>query len=718
MPKTNERFRSANGRRLVLIADDETVYREQLGNLLKEDYEIIYACDGEETLRQIEQSKELLALVLLDLHMPRLGGFEVLSRMKEDNDARHIPVIILTSDQDMEVESLRIGASDFMPKPYPRADVVRARVLHTIELSEDRQLIDRTERDHLTKLYNKDFFYRYADQYDLFHQDTPTDSIVIDINHFRVLNERFGTAYGDKVLVRIANLLREKVSDGILCRRNADTFLIYRPHREDYRELLDYISDGLAESELELSNIHLRMGVYQNVDKKVAVERRFDRAALASNAIRGSYAKNIEIYDETLSEKELFNERLVDGFDAAIREKQFKVFYQPKFDVRFDPPILSSAEALVRWQHPQLGLIPPGVFVPLFEDNGLIHTLDNYVWRTAAKQIRDWKDRLGFSVPVSVNVSRIDLYDPGLKDELLSILSENGLDNSDLLLEITETAYTLDSDKIIDTVIELRGCGFRIEMDDFGSGYSSLNMLSTMPVDALKLDMQLIRNAFLSNKDTRMLEVIIEIADYLSVPVIAEGVETEEQYLALKAIGCDLIQGYFFSKPVPAAEYETFVVDRMENDARTRGGSGIPHSRQSKSEALDRLSHVMMSGFDILYYVNLENERYVILSAAGKFSELDIDRCGCCFFADAANNIRMTTHPDDVERVCAGMRKEVIEEALSKSADYFLTYRVLFGDEMFYYTTRIIKPDSYDKEHIIVGIYNVDRQIRQVIPHD
>ena len=213
-----------------------------------------------------------------------------------------------------------------------------------------------------------------------------------------------------------------------------------------------------------------------------------------------------------------------------------------------------------------LSLISPGVFIPLFEDTGLIRKLDAYVWEEAARQIRVWKDNFDFSVPVSVNVSRIDLFDANLMTSLQKMLDRHGLTSKDLHLEVTESAYTQDSEQIIQTVEQLRNIGFQIEMDDFGSGYSSLNMLSALPIDALKLDMQFIRNAFKPGGNVHLLEIIIDIAAYLAVPVIAEGVETEAQLDMLKEIGCDIVQGYFFSKPVPARDFEPFILQRKEAD--------------------------------------------------------------------------------------------------------------------------------------------------------
>jgi diguanylate cyclase (GGDEF)-like protein len=457
------------------------------------------------------------------------------------------------------VESLNIGASDFISKPYPRVEVILARIRRSIELSENRDLIRGTELDQLTGLYNREYFYRYAEQYDLYHREEDTDALVVDINHFRLINERYGKAYADVVLQQLgAGLLAAvKENGGIVCRREADTFQVYCPHREDYDAFAEEIT--AAASEGLKGRIRTRIGVYSRVDKSIDMERRFDRAKSAADTIRNSFSVSVAVYDNALHEKEVYAERLLDDFQEALTQKQFTVFFQPKYDIRPEAPVLSGAEALVRWKHPELGMISPGVFIPLFENNGLIRDLDNYVWREAAAQIRRWKDTLGHAVPVSVNVSRIDMLDPELTETLRNLVEENRLEYGDLHLEITESAYTQDAEHIIQIVSGLRELGFKIEMDDFGSGYSSLNMISTLPIDALKLDMLFIRTAFSENGNIRMLEISLDISRCLSVPMIAEGVETEEQMLTLKRMGCDIVQGYYFSKPVPAEEFERFL---------------------------------------------------------------------------------------------------------------------------------------------------------------
>ena len=558
-------FRPAAEQKRILLIEDEMINQEILKMYLADTYDVAVAGTGKDALEIIRAQCERISLILLDLNLPDIHGLDILRQVKADTRSARLPVIVMTSDSESEVECLSLGASDFIPKPYPRQQVVQARILRTIELYEDRDTLRWTERDQLTGLYNKEFFYRYAAQLDANHPDEPTDAIVLNINHFHIINDRYGKLYGDEVLKQVAGKALEIVErrGGIASRSEADTFLIYCPHVMDYDAFFETVSGNLNQ---DGSRARLRMGAYANADKALDIERRFDRAKLAADRVKNSVTNVIGLYDSSMHEEELLSEQLIEDFPTAIREHQFQVYYQPKFDVRPSEPVLASAEALVRWQHPKLGMVSPGVFIPLFENNGLIPTLDQYVWCEAAKQVRDWKERLGIPLPVSVNVSRIDLYDPLLVDKLEEIVRQNGLSNEDLLLEITESAYTENSDQIISTVKTLQKLGFRIEMDDFGSGYSSLNMLSALPIDALKLDMSFVRNAFSERKDTRLLEVMILLAESFGVTTIAEGVETAEQMFTLKMMGCDIIQGYYFSKPLPAKEFEVFLVEKKEHE--------------------------------------------------------------------------------------------------------------------------------------------------------
>ncbi|MBR5109894.1 MAG: amino acid permease [Clostridia bacterium] len=548
-------------KRYVLIVEDELVNQRILGKMIGDGYELLYASNGVEALEQIKNNTDDLALVLLDLQMPQMSGMEVLKVMKEEAELSGIPVIVMTADQSAEVDCLKIGAIDFIPKPYPKPEIIQVRVNRCIELSEKRSIIQSTERDSLTGLFNLDYFLRFVRMYDQHYMDMPMDAIVLDVNHFHMLNERYGKQYGDSVLARLGARVRRIAREvgGLGCRRSADTFYIYCPHQEDYGSILDKASEGIVDEDVAGDRVRLRLGVYAQADKSLQIEHRFDYAKTAANTVKSGYLKAIGIYDTEMHEKELYRERLLEDFKPSLESGCFMVYFQPKFDIRPETPVLASAEALVRWNHPELGMITPGVFIPLLEDNGLIPDLDRFVWRETAAQIRSWKDRFGASIPVSVNVSRIDMLTPNLEAVFGQILEEYNLSAGDFLLEITESAYTGDADQVITMAKRLRGMGFRIEMDDFGTGYSSLGMLSNLPIDALKLDMSFVRSAFGETRDVRMIELILDIAKYLHVPVVAEGVETEEQYKELKAMGCDLVQGYYFSKPVPAETFRNFL---------------------------------------------------------------------------------------------------------------------------------------------------------------
>lgn len=736
MLKSHEKFYSENGKRLILVVDDEMINRELMGAVLEQDYEVIYAENGEQAMELILANQDTLSLVLLDLMMPVMSGKEVLSRIKASPLTRQIPVIVLTADQNAEIETLGLGATDFILKPYPEPGVIQARVLRTIELSEDRQIILSTERDPLTGLYNRDYFYSHADQYDHHHKGVPMDAIVVDVNHFHMINERFGIAYGDKILRRIGEKLRNEVFDvnGIVCRREADTFMVYCPHGKNYKKLLEGASQGLDDDEASNNRIRLRMGVYEDVDKTLEIERRFDRAKMAADTVRNSFTKTIGMYDKTLHERELYAEQLIEDFPTAIAQHQFVVWFQPKFDIRPKTPTLASAEALVRWQHPTLGMINPGIFIPLFEDNGLIQELDNYVWRTTAQQIREWKDRLGFSVPISVNVSRIDMYDPMLLDTLQGLLEEHQIDPGELLLEITESAYTQESEQIVSTVNKLRALGFHIEMDDFGTGYSSLNMISTLPIDALKLDMQFIRTAFSGKHDTRMLEVIIDIADYLKVPVIAEGVETEVQLRALKAMGCDLVQGYYFSRPVPAHEFEHFVVERKdqaEQQALPRDelvkdtyhdtllrtndieAGRAPEETHERDAAYSRIAEALAKDYLSIYYVNVETEEFVEYVSRSDYKGLGIQRKGTDFFALSQENMKRVGYKDDLDQFLESFTKENVMRGLEDGGTFAITYRLVLDGRPTYMHLKATRMADANDPHIVLGVSNIDAQIRR-----
>ncbi len=550
----------SNIKRTVLVVDDEEINREILGTILEDSYEVAFAANGEEAMDVIREKGPLLSLVLLDIMMPIKDGYAVIEEMQQDVIMRNIPIIVLTSDVTAEVESLKRGAVDFIKKPYDMPEKILARVKRIIALFEDRMIIQSTERDELTGLLSKSFFYEYATMQDRFYPGRKMDAVVTNINHFHLFNELYGMQEGDRLLFTVAETIKKyaEKKDGIAGRSENDIFYLYIPHKDSYEDILEDVKRAIIDDYM-IHNAQIRIGVNDSIEEDTGIEMAFERARMAGNTIRDDYSRNIAYYDDKMRKQRVFEERLIQDIADGLARKQFIVLYQPKYDIQGDEPVLKGAEALVRWNHPEFGMVYPGSFISLFEENGLIQLVDEYVCRAAAKQVKKWKDEFGVTIPISVNISRIDIMDDEIVDTISDIVSAAEIDNSELHLEITESAYSADTHQLVEKVIEFRKRGFVIEMDDFGSGYSSLNMLTTLPIDILKVDMKFIHGVHEDEKNTRMMELIMDIADFIKVPVVAEGVEKEQQYHILKDLGCEMIQGFYFSEPVVAAEFEELI---------------------------------------------------------------------------------------------------------------------------------------------------------------
>lgn len=467
-------------------------------------------------------------------------------------------------------EDKKVSFADFVKDnfvPFVAAAATIATLLLSLSLysaktrkqaKERQRLISAAENDELTGLFNRGFFYEYARHFLDTYPDLKMDAIVLNIEQFQLVNELNGRDFGDRVLCFLGEEIKTFLEGtiGIASHIEADRFDIYCKHLEDYQALLDRFQNRLNELSPSAS-IRLRMGVMP-WQEDLGSDQAFDRAWSACNRVRGGN-RHLMIYNQEIHARENYNQRLLNDLRRAVEQREFKVFYQPKYNIQCDSPRLTSAEALIRWQHPELGLIPPDDFIPLFEGNGQISIVDKYVWAETARQIAAWKEKYGVVLPVSVNLSRVDVFDPKLEEILDGLVKDNGLERRTLHLEVTESAYTENAEELLKVIERLRSKGYEIEMDDFGSGYSSLNLLSSMPVDILKMDRGFIRNIEHSEQDFRLVELILDIAKNLKMPVIAEGVETERQLAMLKDAGCDLVQGYYFSRPVPPEEFEKFI---------------------------------------------------------------------------------------------------------------------------------------------------------------
>lgn len=542
--------------RKLLAVEDNVINREILKEILSPEYQVLEAGNGQEALAVLEEQKDKISLILLDVQMPVMDGYTFLRKMKAEPSYSSIPVIVTTqSDTEAdEVEALSYGATDFVGKPY-RPQILRHRVASIINLRETAAIINQFRYDQLTGLYSKEFFYQRVNEILVQNPRKEYDIICSDIENFKLVNDIFGNAAGDSLLRDIAHMYQELVGDfGICGRLHADQFVSVLERRFVYT---DEVFGRLSNEVNGLSctkNIVMKWGIYHVDDRNVSVEQMCDRALLAARNIKGQYGKYFAVYDDAMRRQLIREQSIVDGMEKALEEGQFEVFLQPKY--RIKDSSLIGAEALVRWNHPEWGFQSPAMFIPLFEKNGFITQLDKYVWDRTCARIRDWDDRGYRPISVSINVSRADIYNADLPDILRDIVRRHGISPERIPLEITESAYTEDPKQIISTVETLKERGFVIEMDDFGSGYSSLNMLNQMPLDVLKLDMHFIQNETEKPLNEGIVRFIMELAQYMKLKVTAEGVETKEQIARLKEAGCDYVQGYYFAKPMPCGDFE------------------------------------------------------------------------------------------------------------------------------------------------------------------
>ncbi|MGN0907665.1 MAG: EAL domain-containing protein, partial [Bullifex sp.] len=305
------------------------------------------------------------------------------------------------------------------------------------------------------------------------------------------------------------------------------------------------------------SDMVQKWGIYEITDKTVSVDQMCDRALLAADSIKGQYSTYSAVYNDALREKLVREKEITDAMENALEEDQFTVYLQPKYSLITNT--MAGAEALVRWIHPEWGFMSPGEFIPLFEKNGFITKLDLWVCEKVCSLMRKWQDAGLDPVPVSVNISRRDIFQADIVSKLTEITSVWGIEPELLHIEITESAYSDQPQAIVSAVEKLKDRGFIIEMDDFGSGYSSLNMLNELRIDILKLDMKFIQNEMKKSAGRSILRFVMNLAHWMGLSVVAEGVETAEQVKRLRLISCDYVQGYFFSRPLPSDEFEALL---------------------------------------------------------------------------------------------------------------------------------------------------------------
>ena len=416
-----------------------------------------------------------------------------------------------------------------------------------------RQEAYRARHDDLTGLYTKQHLFDLIGE--RLAAARPGEAFVVafsNVSNFKLINEVFGNAFGDHVLCQIAAMFRENVpASGVYGRLSGDTFGVFMPASDFDAAAIEALLSDFTVNTGEIDyHVLIHLGVFDVTDASMEVSVMFDRARIAASSVREDYHTHIARYDDDMRVRMIWEQQITGDLKTALNERQIVPYLQPL--VNSEGRVV-GAEALVRWNHPEYGFLSPGRFIPIFEQNGMIAEVDRYMWRCACEQLAEWRDRDLF---ISVNISPKDFYFMDVAAEIKGLVREYDIDPARLRVEITESVMISDVENKIRLLSELRDDGFIVEMDDFGSGYSSLNMLKNMPIDVIKIDMVFLRNSEQDKKSAMILRYIINMSTDLNIVPLTEGVETRQQYEALSKMGCKLFQGFYFAKPMPVGDFE------------------------------------------------------------------------------------------------------------------------------------------------------------------
>jgi diguanylate cyclase (GGDEF)-like protein len=425
----------------------------------------------------------------------------------------------------------------------------------TVEQKYFNEQLFRISHDEVTGLYNTQYFQQKVSE--MLHQfpDTPYVLVTSDIKDFKFINDFFGREIGDDLLKMHAKLLREMQGpNAVYGRVGIDKFAYCMP-KERYSEhmFLQAMDVLVQEFTNKFFKIQIDMAVYEIQDIDEPVYQMCDKCDFAIDKIKADYSTRIAYYDENMLEEEMKKNAIINEFDKSLMNGEFQMYLQAQTtaDGR-----MVGAEALARWIHPDKGLIPPGEFIPVLEEAGLIYRLDLYIWNQAAKTLAQWKAAGKDNFTISVNISAQDQYYLDIYKVFTELVTTYHIDPINLKLEITESIFITEVEKHLHLINQLQAYGFEVEIDDFGSGYSSLNILKDIAADVIKIDMGFLRETDNAARSRDIIAAVIRLAKSLHMTVITEGVETKEQVEALDAMGCDIYQGYYFAKPIPLKEFE------------------------------------------------------------------------------------------------------------------------------------------------------------------
>ena len=422
------------------------------------------------------------------------------------------------------------------------------------EVHRQQQEIYEATHDKLTGLFTKEHLFNVIKNKVVNEKDVSYSIAYFDIKDFKMVNDIFGNAVGDNVLIRVANWIKENAQDNWTYGRiGGDAFGICFPTNGVRLPIVEQRLSAFAISNGTIDQrILMHVGIYHITDPSIDISIMFDRAHLAQKSIKNEYNTHIAIYDDKMRDQVLWGQKISAELEEALKQRQIVPYLQPI--VNNNGKII-GAEALVRWIHPTKGFLPPFTFIPVFEKNGMIADVDKYIWRSACEILSSWTDEKS-KLFISVNISPKDFYFMDVYAEIKNLVDEYKIEPSRLRIEITETVMMTEAESRMAILSKFRDSGFIVEMDDFGSGYSSLNQLKDMPLDVLKIDMKFLSKAQDNAKAETILRNVLRLSSDLGLFSLTEGVETEDQYKMLNDMGCNLFQGYYFAKPMSVTDYE------------------------------------------------------------------------------------------------------------------------------------------------------------------
>ena len=566
---------------ILVIEDVEALREEIMETLSYEGFDVLGAENG---VVGVQIAKTYLPnLIICDIAMPELDGYGTLVALRQEPKTSMIPFIFLTAmteKADMR-QAMQLGADDYLTKPFTSAELLGAIASRLQKYNSVREhyydeikaVGERFEylshHDDLTQLPNRILFHESLSQAVL-HAKINNKSLALlflDMDNFNIINNTLGNDIGDQLFKAIAERLKRYAAPcDMVARIQGDEFALIISDVKDpisikmeTQKILDLLSRpyNLYGHEVFITS---SIGITIFPDDHQDVEGLIKNAELAMYYAKNHGRNSYKLYSSDLNVQSSEYMALANSLHRAIDRNELRVFYQPLVDLQSGQIV--GAEALARWQHPDLGIIMPSKFIPVAEQTGLILRLSEVILYSVCDQMRSWRDsgiNYGF---VAVNLSGQHFRPDNNLIELVSkVLQETGIDPEHLELELTESIIMQNAEFTIQVLSHLQALGVKIAIDDFGTGYSSLSYLKHFPVNTLKIDRCFIQDITTDRHDATISLAIIDLAHSLSLQVIAEGVETTEQIQFLKANNCDQVQGYFFSPPLPAPEFEKMLID-------------------------------------------------------------------------------------------------------------------------------------------------------------